>query len=346
MTDRVPFDEHAGDWRRLAEATGSPFATWEWAAAWWRHLGAGREPLVHALRPGDATVAILPLCIAPERGLRVMRFVGDGPADQLRPVCAPEDAPAAASALRDLLGAEAHRWDMFTGAQMPAEEGWSRLLGGRVRERESSPVVDLDGEGFDAFLAGRSKNFRDQVRRRERKLGREHALEFRLTARPDELHRDLDTLIDLHEARWAGASSAFAGPRRDFHHDFAAAALEHGWLRLWTAELDGRPAAAWYGLRYGGDEWFYQSGRDPALERTAVGFVLLAHTVREAANDGVPRYRLLRGDEPYKWRWATRDDPLETIEIPRGVRGRTMASARTARALAGRARRLVRRSSD
>ena len=345
--DEVPFVEQSDDWRRLAEVARTPFATWEWAAAWWRHMGTGREPLVEAVRgDGGEVTAILPLCIAREGGARVARFVGHGPADELGPVCAPSDMEGAAESLRRLLRRESARWDVFTGDNMPAAGAWGDRLEARVRQRESSPVIELGGRGFEAFLAARSRNFRDQVRRRERKLGREHELRFRLSGTHEELRKDLDTLVELHDARWQGASDAFAGPRREFHHDFAARALDRGWLRLWTAELDGRPAAAWYGLRYAGDEWFYQSGRDPALERTGVGFVLLAHTVREAADDGVGHYRLLRGDEPYKWRWATGDDPVETVEIARGLRGRVLAGGRTARAAAGRMRQRLRRSTD
>ena len=39
------------DWTRLAEATGHPFATWEWNARWWEHFGQGRELLTFACQP-------------------------------------------------------------------------------------------------------------------------------------------------------------------------------------------------------------------------------------------------------------------------------------------------------
>jgi CelD/BcsL family acetyltransferase involved in cellulose biosynthesis len=137
--------------------------------------------------------------------------------------------------------------------------------------------------------------------------------------------------VRLHRERWGEGSSSFVPPRDALHRDFAAAALERGWLRLWTLELDGRPAAAWLGYRFGGCEWYYQAGRDPALEREAVGFVLMAHTVREALNDGVREYRLLLGGEAYKDRFATADPGLETVVFARGPIGRALrAGARAA----------------
>jgi Acetyltransferase (GNAT) domain len=49
-----------------------------------------------------------------------------------------------------------------------------------------------------------------------------------------------------------------------------------------------------------------------------VGFVLLAHAVRQAAEDGMCEYRLLRGGEEYKYRFATADPGLETVGLARG----------------------------
>jgi hypothetical protein len=46
--------------------------------------------------------------------------------------------------------------------------------------------------------------------------------------------------------------------------------------------------------------------------------VLLAHAIREAAQDSMAEYRLLRGDERYKYRFATADPGLETLGVPHG----------------------------
>src|SRR6185436_512520 len=88
---------------------------------------------------------------------------------------------------------------------------------------------------------------------------------------------DFERLVQLHELRWGERSPAFVGPLADFHRDFASVALERGWLRLWSLEVDGTTVAAWHGFRFGGFESYYQSGRDPAWDSYRVGFVLLTH---------------------------------------------------------------------
>jgi CelD/BcsL family acetyltransferase involved in cellulose biosynthesis len=196
-------------------------------------------------------------------------------------------------------------------------------------------VLRIDGMSWDDYLAAKSSNFRQQARRRERKLAKEHDLRFRLADDPDRLDADLEALFALHGERWSTAGSGALEERRAaFHRDFARVALDRGWLRLWLLELDGRPAAAWYGLRFAGRELYYQAGRDPELERAAVGFVLLAHSVREAMNDGMREYDFLRGGEGYKDRFTDDDTVVETRAAGRGPLGRaTVAVAPRMRSL-------------
>jgi CelD/BcsL family acetyltransferase involved in cellulose biosynthesis len=243
------------------------------------------------------------------------RFLGHGASDQLGPVCAPGDPSGSETlaALRD-------RFDVLLAERLPGT-GWTERLGGRTLQREPSPVIQVPAGGWDEYLAARSANFRSQIRRKERKLQRDHGVTYRLSD-PKHLDADFDALVALHRMRWEGhASQALDGKRAAFHRDFARVALERGWLRLWLAEVGQRRVAAWYGFRYGNAEWYYQSGRDPAFARHSLGLVLLAHTIREAMNDGVGEYKLLRGGEAYKRRFATGDPGLETVALASGAAG-------------------------
>ena len=326
-------------WGRLAEHSTNVFATWEWASAWWRHFGRGRQPLVTSCHTANGeTFALLPLYVWQKPGLRVARLIGHGPADELGPLCAPEDRPAVATALRRLL--EEVRADIFLGEELLRSEAWSRHLGATVRGTSSSPALPLRWGSWDEFLAARSSNFRQQVRRRERALG-ERGIRFRLCEDRDRLERDLDILFALHRDRWVGGESEFTRLAA-FHRDFAASAFERGWLRLWFLEVDGTDVAAWYGLRFRGVESYYQAGRDPAWDRFAVGFVLLVHSIREAIADGMEEYRLGRGAEQYKSRFTGYDAELETLVLARGLKGRLAVAAAEAVPRRTRARRFLR----
>ncbi len=307
-------------WPELAERTGNVFATWEWLSTWWRHFGRNGQLIAGRVEADDGGPAvILPVYRSRLGALTVLRFLGHGPSDRLGPIYAPGARATAAVALRRLLADS--KWQLFVGDQLPADEHWERQVDGRVLETAGNPLLRLDGLTWPDFLASVSKNLRDQIGRFERRLARDHELTYRLTEDPVRLQDDLDLLFALHGRRWSGERSSFGGPNEAFHRDFAVLALERGWLRLWFLELDGRPVAAWYGLRYAGTDSYYQAGRDPEFDRQSVGFVLLMHSLREAMADGMSEYRFLRGGEPFKYRFATDDAGLATIAVGRGAVG-------------------------
>lgn len=127
------------------------------------------------------------------------------------------------------------------------------------------------------------------------------------------LEADMRSLFRLHEMRWGHESTGvFTGARGGFHLELATAALEAGWLRLWLAEIDREPVAAWYGFRYAGTQWHFQGGRDPRFDRLSVGSALFIHTLRDACQDGLDAYSFLAGDEPYKMRFANADPGAES----------------------------------
>jgi CelD/BcsL family acetyltransferase involved in cellulose biosynthesis len=332
----VSFAAPREPWEAMAERSENVFGTWEWASVWWRHFGGSAQLLpVRCRSPEGVEFALLPLYLRRVGGVRIVRLVGHGPADELGLLCAPEDQADAAAALHVTL--EDLRADVFLGTTVRGDSEWPRLLHATVLGAEATPVLELGGHTWEELLAGRSSNFRQQIRRRERAL-RAHGLRYRLCDDHARLDRDLDLLFALHRRRWRGGESEFTR-REAFHREFARLAFERGWLRLWFLELNGAAAAAWYGLRFGAVDWYYQAGRDPAWDRAAVGFVLLAHSIREAMADGMREYRFGRGDEGYKSRFAGEQSTVETVALGRGLKGRVAVAAAGQR----QARRLLRR---
>jgi CelD/BcsL family acetyltransferase involved in cellulose biosynthesis len=311
----------AEEWMELARRSRNIFSTWDWASVWWRHFGNDRPLLITSCQnPDGDVVAVLPLYLSHQRLVRTIRFLGYGPADELGPVCDPVYREAAAESLKHALWEHCPPWDLFIGDLLPGDQNWGEILSGTRLRWTPSPVTTVDGRTWEQFLESRSSNFRGQVRRRERNLTRGHAVRYRLATDPERLDEDLKTLFDLRKASLGRTD--FSDPDQPFHRDFAARALQRGWLRFWLMEVDGRAVAAWYGFRFEDVECYYQAGRDPNWNAYSVGFVLLAHSMREAFNDGVREYRLLRGGEPYKDRFATSDPGLETVGLARTAVGR------------------------
>jgi CelD/BcsL family acetyltransferase involved in cellulose biosynthesis len=310
-------------WAALAELGGNIFGTWEWCESWRRHLAPAAETAVALVRRGNgAPLGILPLYVAWQSPVRLVRFLGAGPSDEMGPICAAADRPLVALALAEHVQATLGDRGVFLGEHLQPEHGFDVALPARTLSAASCPVVRPRGRSFDDYLATRSRNFRSQVGRRERQLIRDHNLVFRLCDEQGRLAEDMATLFRLHQARWsAGDSVSFAGPRAAFHLEFAQRAFDRGWLRLWIMELDGQPVAAWHGFRFAGVESYYQAGRDPAFDDLSVGSVLLSHTIRAAFEDGMREYSFGLGDETYKGRFAEDDPGLKTVVFATGAIG-------------------------
>jgi len=71
--------------------------------------------------------------------------------------------------------------------------------------------------------------------------------------------------------------------------------------------------------------------------------VLLAHTIRRAAEDGMNEYRLLRGAEHFKLRFADSDPGLHSFALANGIAGRAAQAAATVGLRSGTARGALRR---
>lgn len=304
------------EWIELAKATSNVFATWEWNEVWWRHLGRGGLVVLALRTPQGSVQGILPMYRRTLPPIRILRLLGHGPADQAALVCPELDG----SAVAELISAarqSASSADLLLAEQWPAT--WPPAVGdgATVLGSHPAPFIRFGGVTWSQFLGSLGSGTRASIRRKERRLERRRTVTLRL-ADTATLSRDLDILFSLHAKRWPG--SAF-GSIQPFHREFASLALANGWLRLWILELDGTPAAAWYGFRYGGAEHYYQSGWDPAFAADSVGQVLLVHTIRSALEDGVAEYRFGRGGEPYKSHYAKEVRSTLTVAWPRTTLG-------------------------
>ena len=253
----------------------------------------------------------------------MFRFPGHGLGDQLGPICAADGEHGLALRSLECALETVNRWDVVLGEQLPAWENWAERAAARVLSREGAPLIRAGS--WDEYLSTRSKSVRQEIRSDGRKLERNHEVAYRRAEDATRLESALDALFALHKRRFGGATPFAAA--EPFHREFAACALERGWLRLWLLEADGSPVAVRYGFRFGGTECGYQAGWDPQWRSAGVGFVLQVHVIRAAFEDGIREYSMLRGGEHYKYRLATADPGLVTVAFSRGALGRVAVSS-------------------
>ena len=295
-------------------AAASPFSGWAWHHAWAASAPAADVAASEALlqRGADGALqAILPLSLRRVQWRRVTVpaltwSAGDtGCPDHLDFLAAPgADMAALACALEGLPWQVAILGNVSDPA--PNVDRVCDLLAQRghtVRRAALWPCPWLElPDSWDTYLGSLSATRRQTVRRKERGLCRDHAAT--LTDYTDRVAEGWGHLVRLHEQRWNGAG-AFREPQLErLQLCFAEEMARRGRLWLTTLDLDGQPAAAWYGFSSPDTVYFYQSGRAPQWEDASVGLVLMGMMIRRAIERGYKRFDFLRGADAYKSDWT------------------------------------------
>jgi CelD/BcsL family acetyltransferase involved in cellulose biosynthesis len=197
-----------------------------------------------------------------------------------------------------------------------------RRCGLSVRRAPTEPCPYLDlPASWDSYLSSLSSSRRETIRRKERRLRREHKVSV-TDYLPERLEDGWRVLHTLHAQRWDGGG-VFVDPRLDHllrRFTSELAARDEVWLT--TLDVGGAPVAAWYGFAWNDTVYFYQSGRDPRWEPASVGLVLMALMIRRAIDRGYRRFDFLRGREAYKLTWTSTELPnYEVIAFRQGWRG-------------------------
>ncbi|HKJ57255.1 MAG TPA: GNAT family N-acetyltransferase, partial [Nitriliruptoraceae bacterium] len=104
---------------------------------------------------------------------------------------------------------------------------------------------------------------------------------------------------------------------RTFFSALADEFVDDDVMRLHVLSVGDRPAAATVSL-VDGDRWgLYNSAFDPVLSSFAPGMVLVTELIREAADQDLATFDLLRGDEPYKYRFGATDRVIQRVDVTR-----------------------------
>jgi CelD/BcsL family acetyltransferase involved in cellulose biosynthesis len=294
-----------------------------------RHEVEPGDDLVHTtLRHGTAT----DLTPVPPTATAIF-FGASYHADYATMFAAPDDLGRVAVAFVDYLVARnARDWDVVDLRRLrcgdPAAEALAAAFGAReiangwtlnVEREDVCPVVTLpDGADLDGFLATLGKKDRHEIRRKVRRA--EAVGEVVLTDSTDPLD-DLEAFIVLHQKRW-GVDGLFPDtPGGDqsrvlFRRLFEAYGT-HGALRLTFLTVAGKRIAAGVHLETADGYLYYNAGVDLGARDLSPGVLMVYRYVERAIATGRHRLDFLRGDEPYKYAWGARNEPIQRLLVRR-----------------------------
>jgi CelD/BcsL family acetyltransferase involved in cellulose biosynthesis len=311
-------------WDELARACALPLCAPGWMLSWWRHVApAGGLLRIVAVRDGDgALVGLAPWFEAEGEGGRVdVRFLGAELSDRVDVLCRSGSEPDVARALRSAIREMRPRPDLVAFEAVPAASRWTRRLAagpsGRAalaRYRNSAypaPAVTLPEGPPEAWLAGRSSNFRSQMRRMRRRLeGRGGTV--RPLREPAEMQAGLAALLALHADRWerrAEDSNLLRPGVADLLAD-AARALGPERMRLFAVDVEGELMSVQLFVAAGGEVKYWNGGWSEAYADVKPSMLTILAALEDAIARGERRLDLGVGTHEYKLRFADTEDTL------------------------------------
>ncbi|HEX8105976.1 MAG TPA: GNAT family N-acetyltransferase [Solirubrobacteraceae bacterium] len=326
-----------GPWDALAVAASRPYGAPAWQLGWWRRAARpDGEPLALVARDGAHIAGLFALyATRTPTGLERLRVLGAAMAQGTGPVALPGREPEVARAFAEALAlrrgprpATLELQGVLDGERWAAlmRDGWP----GRARplllhdRRVVAPLVTLAAgiDTLDGWLAGRSANFRQQVRRARRKLESAGA-RFHRAESPAEIAAVLPALLALHERRFEerGGSAAVDARTEAVLAEVARQAGGGGRAHVEAIDLDGQTISAHLFLTAGEEMTYWLGGFDDEHAAGKPGLVALVAGVGTALERGVRRLDLGPGEHPYKYRMADAERHLDWLRLlPPGPR--------------------------
>jgi CelD/BcsL family acetyltransferase involved in cellulose biosynthesis len=307
ITDLERFRSIAEPWDGLTRYDSTPFALHAWLSAWWYAFSTNRSLQICVLWRGTELGGVFPLCATRGR----WEAMANGETPLFRPVARDLDAlqrltEAVIEAAPSQLVVRALPVDdpAFTALEHVSS---SRGRWTAVEPVHTSRIADVAG-GPAEYWRHINPDRWAAVKRRRRRLEREHPATFQCVEPPRDLERQLQRLLEIEASGWKGrnGTAILCSPEMErFYRTVARSFHAAGSLRISELMLGDRPIAFELQLLHAGRLFALKRGYDEAYRGLGPGMVLQIAVIDHCFELGLEAYELLGEDEPYKRRFAT-----------------------------------------
>ena len=330
---REPIAALAEEWEELLtrSRTRSAFVSWTFLHTWWLHFRRQREPRVYVARERSGrVVGIIPLYVETRTlrfgTVRVLRNMGFGDVvnpDFLDALVEKGRESEVAAALLPYLQAD-ESWQYIelseldrSGSMMELARIWEnqRVFETHIERRARCPYITLPGS-FEEFLQSRNPHFRQQLRRYRRKIERDLSVEWRRVGVDVSVAAGMEALARLHQERMESTERGGNFRKQDylvFHRDLAERMVGTGELYFWLLYVEGSPIATHFGYLHGKVYYGYQMGFSPRFHKWSPGHYMTGVVLEKLIALGAREMNLLRGTDPWKFRWT--QDTRDTVTV-------------------------------
>jgi CelD/BcsL family acetyltransferase involved in cellulose biosynthesis len=312
---RAVLGQLQADWARLMEeGDHEPSVSLEWTAALMEsHVQPSDEVVSIILRRQGVVVGIIPLVFRSVKTLG-QRFVTACPISELSnthsDLLLQEASGPMLRAFMEGLYRLTPSWDAFVMTRIleaghlyaPLHE-YARKYRKHFECVRTPPSFVLTLEDtMSGYLRRRSGNFRNALKRIERKLEQRGHMDIKTQEEFPSIEEAYAVLLSIERHSWkhAHGTSIPSVPRQtSFYRRLCQLAHQKNWLRLEFLYLDGRPVAYNLGLVLKDTYFYLKTSYDEAERPLSPATFLRARLVEDLIRQGITRLDFPA--EPYEW---------------------------------------------
>jgi hypothetical protein len=177
----------------------------------------------------------------------------------------------------------------------------------------------VKSETFAEYFAARSSRLKNTLKRKEKKLRRDHEVEIKVFYQADEeLEQGIADYTSVYNSSWKEPE-----PFAEFSPSLIRSCAQLGILRLGMLYVDAQPVATQLWITTQSKAVIYKLCYDEAYKKQSVGTILSHELFRIAIDaDGVTEIDYGVGDEAYKRDWM---DGVRQITGLEAINGRSLA---------------------
>jgi len=325
------FKQLESEWRAIEAQARTPFATWDWAVAWWARLreeklGVTDTLSIRTVRTREGLlVGVAPMLISrrPSVGpirVRQLQFFGADPniTEQRGMLALPEWQGEAYRALVGHALLNPDDWDSLLLSGIPIDLDLGALANSPEFQwvGQTADYALILPDSWPAFRTALPRNIKESLRKCYNSLKRD-GLEFRLQVAEsvDSVQPALERFFALHGARAQvlGTVQHFdvfaTAEAQSFLTDVCRRFAERGALRIFQLQIGEKTVAMRIGFAVGDTLYLYYSGYDPRFAQYSVMTTTVAEAIQYGIAHGFSRVNLSTGKDVSKTRW----EPTERV---------------------------------
>jgi len=298
------------EWERLEqEADVFPQSTYHWCATWWKHLSGRRKlHVVMVLNEDGKALAIAPLCIERHFGVRVLRSFPIHFGDFYTFIISTDkDSQAIVIQIVDYMLSE-KKWRWVRLEQVVESSELARVLEKccfRRKRMTACVIADFSGMEWDKYLEMLKKRFRQNVRRRLRKIEKSFNAELITFRSWDEYQEKFEEMTRIHRERWVDDNVPAKGKlelaclRKAIEGQF-----QKGKMVYYQLLFDNVPVAYRLGFLYRGTFYNWHTSFVFEYRKYSVGIMILAFMIKHFMETDVTRINFMAGHYDWKLDWS------------------------------------------